>query len=238
MSGYSNSLYHVTEFCARLHTVDVVDIPQLMKELYKDSDGVPQFINAMEVAQRKSKRAKLVINDEYLHAVALKLLLQSGEYKTETREWSKLPEANQTWEDWKTTFRAAYVVKRRSEAVREGEQKPFGGLAQFGIAPVGNELEQKESNTPTISHQMLDSLEGYLDNIAAAATQTAATGTPLAELTASLTVSVDTVARQQMEIKILTEHINVLRRKGGSVTTGVPNKGDNNSPTCKHCTSV
>ena len=63
-----------------------------MKSLYKDSEGVPQFINVMEAAQRKSKRAKLVINDEYLHAVALKLLLQSGEYKTETREWSKLPE--------------------------------------------------------------------------------------------------------------------------------------------------
>ena len=63
-----------------------------MKEIYKDLDGVPQFINAMEAAQRKSKRAKLVINDEYLHAVALKSLLQSAEYKTETREWSKLPD--------------------------------------------------------------------------------------------------------------------------------------------------
>ena len=59
-------LNHLTKFCAGLHTVDAVDIPQIMKELYKDSEVVPQFINAMEVAQRKSKRAKLVINDEYL----------------------------------------------------------------------------------------------------------------------------------------------------------------------------
>ena len=129
-------------------------------------------------------------------------------------------------------------MKRRSEAVREGEHKPFGGSAQFGVAPVRNEPEQKESNTPTISHQMLDSLEGYLDNIAAAATQTAATGTSIAEFADSLAVSVDTVARQQTEIKRLTEHINDLRKKGGSVTAGVPNTGDNNSPTCKHCTSV
>ena len=49
----------------------------------------------MEVAQRKFKRVKLVINGEYLHAVALKYLLQSGEYETETREWSKLPEDEQ-----------------------------------------------------------------------------------------------------------------------------------------------
>ena len=73
-----------------------------------------------------------------------------------------------------------------------------------------------------MSHQMLDSLEGYLDNIAAAATQTAANGAPLAELAASLAVSVDTVARQQIEIKRLTEHINALKKKGGALTAGVP----------------
>ena len=51
---------------------------------------------------------------------------------------------------------------------------------------------------------MLDSLEGYLENIAMAATQTAATSTPLEELAASLAVSVDTVVRQHIEIKRLT----------------------------------
>ena len=86
-------------------------------------------------------------------------------------------------------------MKRRSEAAREGEQKPFGGSALFGVAPVGKEPEQNE-NTTTMSHQMLDSLEGYLDNITAATTQTAATGTALAELAASLAVLVDTFARQ------------------------------------------
>ena len=89
-----------------------------------------------------------------------------------------------------------------------------------------------------MSHQMLDSLEGYLDNIVAAATQTAATGTPLAELAASLAVSVDTEARQQIEIKRLTEHINALRGKGVSSTASVPNTGDNNATTCKHCKAV
>ena len=111
-------------------------------------------------------------------------------------------------------------------------------MAQFGVAPVRNEPEQNESNTPTMSHHMLDSLEGYLDNIAAAATQTVATGTPLVELAASLAVLVDTVARQHIEINRLTEHLNALQKKGGSVTAGVPNTGDNNFPTCKHCTAV
>ena len=89
-----------------------------------------------------------------------------------------------------------------------------------------------------MSHQMLYYLEGYLDNIASAATQTAATGTTLAELAANLAVSVDTVARQKLEIKRLTEHINYLRKKGGAVTAGVLNTGENNSPNCKHCEAV
>ena len=79
-------LDHLTEFCSGLHIVDTVDIPQVMKNIFSNVEGIPQFINSMESAQRNSKRAKLVINDEYLHAVALKSLLQSGEYKTETWE--------------------------------------------------------------------------------------------------------------------------------------------------------
>ena len=56
-----------------------------------------------------------------MHDVALKSLPQSGEYKTETREWSKLPEDQQTWVARKTTFWGAYVAKRRAKAAREGE---------------------------------------------------------------------------------------------------------------------
>ena len=47
-----------------------------------------------------------------------------------------------------------------------------------------------------LSNQILDSLKGYLDNIAAAATQTVSNGGPPAELCASLAVLVDTVAAQ------------------------------------------
>ena len=72
-------LDHLTEFCFGLHTVDAVDIPQVMKTLFSDAEGIPQFINSMEAVQHKSKCAKLVIHDEYMHDVVLKSLLQSGE---------------------------------------------------------------------------------------------------------------------------------------------------------------
>ena len=69
---------HLTVFCSGLHAVDAVDIAQLMKMLFTDVDGIPKFINAMEAAQRKFNPAKLVIQDQYMHDVALKLLIQSG----------------------------------------------------------------------------------------------------------------------------------------------------------------
>ena len=53
-----------------------------MKTIYADAKGIPQLINAMEVLQRNSKRAKLEVQDWYMHAVVLKFLLKPGEYKT------------------------------------------------------------------------------------------------------------------------------------------------------------
>ena len=72
---------------------------------------------------------------------------------------------------------------------------------------------------------MFDSLDGYLDNIAAAATQMAANGGPLAELAAILELSADTFARHQLEIKRLTEHINALKRKVHPVPMGLQYQG-------------
>ena len=69
-------LDHLNKFFLGLHTVYAVNIPQLMKTIFTDADGIPQFINAMEAAQKKSKQEKHVIQDKYMHAVALKLLLQ------------------------------------------------------------------------------------------------------------------------------------------------------------------
>ena len=138
-----------------------------------------------------------------MHAVALKSLLQFGEYKTETWEWSKLPEGEQNWSEWKTTFRDAYIAKRRAEAAREGEEKTFGGSALFGAAPeklnkqLRRQYHKKTVGNPQLTNQMLDLLEGYLDNISAAATKTASNGGSLAEFAASMAISVDTVARHQ-----------------------------------------
>ena len=46
-----------------------------------------------------------------MQAVAMTFLIKSGEYETETREWPKIPDDQETWTAWKTTFSEAYVAK-------------------------------------------------------------------------------------------------------------------------------
>ena len=237
---------NLTKFCSGLHTVDAINIPQLTKTLFTDANGITQFINAMEAEQQKSKREKLVTQDDYMHAVALKSLLQSGEYKTETREWSKLPDDQQIWTAWKATFREAYVVKRRDEAFQEGEEKPFCGSAVIGDSAVKekNGKLQRRGNTASaglspLTNQILESLEGYLENIAAATAKTISKGGSVAELTASLEIPVDTVARQQQEIKRLYEKIKYTKKRGIkasriSTMAGVGLVGT----VCTHCKAV
>ena len=72
-----------------------------------------------------------------------------------------------------------------------------------------------------------------MDNIAAAATQIAAKGGPLAELAAILAISVDTIARQQQEIKRLSEQENAFKERGTQAASVGTLPGGTNI--CTHC---
>ena len=85
------------------------------------------------------------------------------------------------------------MTKRHAKAAREGEDKPFGGAA----ADAAHDHLRRQAVTSYVpsplSNQILVYLEGYLENIAAAANQAVANGGTLTDFSASLAVSVDTV---------------------------------------------
>ena len=89
-------------------------------------------------------------------------------------------------------------------------------------------------------NQMMDSLEGYLDNIAAASTQNAAKGGQLAELAASLAISVDTVAQQKQEIKRFSEQVNASKkiRSQAANVRKFPGGRLVGTTVCTHCEAV
>ena len=79
-----------------------------------------------------------------------------------------------------------------------GGGKPFGGSA---VNKAHKQLRQRGHTDSDVTYpppnQILDSLEGYLDNIFVAATQAVEKGVSLAELSVSLAISIDTVLEQQ-----------------------------------------
>ena len=92
-------------------------------------------------------------------------------------------------------------MNRRVEASQEGEEKPFVGSAVFGASAEKKTNKQLRSRgNPTsagpslLTNQMMELLEGYLEDIAETVTKTVAKGVPLAELASILATSVDTVA--------------------------------------------
>ena len=101
----------------------------------------------------------------------------------------------------------AYAAKHLSDKARDAVGQLFYGQA------ITQALPQKVH--PQATNQKVDTLEGYLDNIAAAATTTRR-GTELADLAASMAIILDTNSAQAKELKQIREQINVLRNNNNN----------------------
>ena len=117
------------------------------------------------------------------------------------------------------------MENRRAESAREGVDKPFNGAASDAEHDHMRRKAAAYLVPPPLLNQMLDSLEGYINNIAASGTQALSNGGPIDELYAVLAVLVDTVSVKEKEIKSLYKHINVLKKKGALNSSSETNAG-------------
>ena len=168
---------HLTANCGGLHPSELVNLPTDMMGYYNEAEGIPEYINMLEEAQRKLARANLPMSDDQLLAIASTSILASGHFPRPTDEWEALPRAGKTWMAWKAHYRAAHIARRR--------QMLAAGNA--GTAHAAMAVEQVED---PITPETFARLDGYLDNLAAAATTERTTLTQLIENNASLTASV------------------------------------------------
>ena len=198
-------LDHLEANCTGLHTIDAVELPSQMKGFYADAEGIPQYIIAMEEAQKKAQRAQLPISDAVLLAIANRAMIASNDFPDETREWEGRSAAQKTWADWKSAYKTAYEREQRRMRLREEVGQPFGGTVS------GNSDGALTTTSPPgglTTQQMSNSLEGFLDNIAAAATNDSSTLEQLVKSMAQLTC---TNAMQQQTIADLRKELAALR---------------------------
>ncbi len=166
---------HLDANCSGLHPSELVNLPTEMMSYYDKADGIPEYINLLEEAQCKLARANLPMSDNQLLAIASTAVLASGHFSRPTDEWEALPRASKTWTAWKTRYRAAHIARKR--------QPLAAGTTSLGTAntvtPTGD----------TITPETFARLDGYLDNLALAATTERTTLTKLIETNALLTTA-------------------------------------------------
>ena len=175
-------LAHLDANCGGLHPAELVNLPTEMLSYYTETEGIPEYIHKLEEAQRKLARASLPMTDAQLLAIASASVLGSGHFARPTDEWEALPPDRKTWAAWKTHYRAAHIARKR-QLLAAGKARP----PSFGAA---NAVTSAYTTEDSISSEALSKLDGYLDNLAAAATTEKTTLAQLIENNATLTATV------------------------------------------------
>jgi hypothetical protein len=119
--------------------------------------------------------------DVQLLAIASTAVLASDHFPHTTDAWEALPVVSKTWTAWKATYSKAHIV-RKCRLLASGGTEPMGGAHAI------------TAHTPallTLSTYM--QLDGYLDNLANAATQEKTTLAKLVASNVSLAASVATL---------------------------------------------
>ncbi len=80
-----------------VHAVDMISLCTNMHQYYVQSDGIPQYINMLEDAQKKAKRAGMPIADIELVMMALVAVLLAQHFPREVDDWEGLPSGSRTW---------------------------------------------------------------------------------------------------------------------------------------------
>ena len=85
-----------------------------MQYYLTDSKGILDYLNALEAAQKKSKRGtgNKPITDTTLLLIATNTMLKTGAHPITTDKWEDLYASPQTWDTWKTAYKTAYMKVR------------------------------------------------------------------------------------------------------------------------------
>jgi hypothetical protein len=133
-----------------LHSNDLATLPSEMLHYYADAEGIPEFILALAKAREKLARGGLPMSDATVLATAHSQVFASMHYPEATREWERLPSAQQTWVAWKAKYREANIERLR---LQRANPNSFGNAHYVAEAPLDH-----------------DAISSALDNIANAAT--------------------------------------------------------------------
>ena len=133
-------LENLRTHCLGAHEVDILELQDQMRILHTTTDSIPQYIKAMEKAQKQSKRAGNEIGDAMLVNMAIKAMLSTERFPKANDDWEDLAKKERTWKKWKVIYRAAVLKANIRKKARDAQ---FGGAAPE-IKTSGQRADAKE----------------------------------------------------------------------------------------------
>lgn len=100
-------LDHLQETCTRLHALDVLALQNEMQTYHVDAEGILEYVNMLEDAQKRSRRARNPITDASLVVIATNVMLGSEQFPRANDNWEELNPHEQTWAAWKKLYKKA-----------------------------------------------------------------------------------------------------------------------------------
>ena len=152
-------------------------------------------------------------------------MLETGAHPRTTNKWEDLGTADQTWDNWKTSFKAA-DMKERVHRLVTYEHAAQGVMRQSYTPPDRTAIEKLVNK---------DDLEDYFDNLAAAAMTKKAVLEQLTQVIATLTMNNATLVT--LNSKLTAEVANLIKNLGKNTGGNTGGRATNKrSPTtCTHC---
>ena len=103
-----------------------------MQRYHLEVEGIPEYINMLEDAQRQAGRAGRAISNETLLLFASTAMLTSERFPGANDAWEDRAEVDKTWAAWKLAYKQAHA-KARVKAQAHGGSTKFG--AENSAAP-------------------------------------------------------------------------------------------------------
>ena len=222
-----------------LKATNIVSLLSATLGWWADDPRVPEYVNRLEDAQKKSVRAKLPIDDKWLAAIVTSLLLAAGSFPKQRPNWDSLPRTNKTRAAWKATFRShELTLECEQRATREWREIFSSAAAVISIhgitatpATLGDLLMPDSlafhaaSGTATTpaGDFALQALDGHLDRMADDATNSGLTLFQLTDANAHLAATTykqyETIKKLLTDIKISSSSPNPRSSSTGAGAT-------------------
>ena len=165
--------------CVGLHATDVLNIQNETQTYHEDMKGIPEYINKLDDAQKKSTRAGNPTTEPTIVLFAANAMLRTDRFPWANEIWEELPGSDRTWARQKLIYRKADIAGRVKKTA-QGVQYQFGAHGAFD-----KEITQ-EGGIPQLPNKELD---GYFRSLVNAATEENDILAALVKSNATLTTS-------------------------------------------------